>query len=58
MNREELLDQMLNTIHYYATQQPEANIYNLAIQVATQMAKEDDKELVVAALLLSLKHLV
>ena len=57
MNREELLNQMLNTIHHYAQQEPEANIYNLAIQVATQMAKEDDKEQVVAALLLSLKHL-
>ena len=57
MNREELLNQMLNTIHHYATQEPEANIYNLAIQVATQMAKAEDKEQVVAGLLLSLKHL-
>lgn len=47
---------MFNTIYYYAQQEPEANIYNIAIQVATQMAKEDDKEQVVAGLLLSLKH--
>ena len=56
MNREDLLNQMFNTIYHYATQEPEANIYNIAIQVATQMAKEDDKEQVVAGLLLSLKH--
>jgi len=56
MNREELLNQMLNTIHHYATQEPDANIYSIAIQIATRMATEQDKEQVVAALLLSLKH--
>ena len=56
MNREELLNQMLNTIHHYATQEPEANIYSIAIQVATKMSKEADTQHVGAALLMCLKH--
>lgn len=57
MNREELLNQMLNTIHHYSMEEPEANIYNIAIQIATRMSKEADKEHVMAALLLAIKHL-
>lgn len=57
MNREDLLNQMLNTVHHYAMQEPEANIYNIAIQIATRMSKEADKEHVMAALLLAIKHL-
>jgi len=57
MNREELLNQMLNTIHHYSTEEPEANIYSIAIQIATRMSKDTDKEQVAAALLLAIKHI-
>ena len=57
MNREELLNQMLNTVHHYATQEPEANIYSIAIQIATKMATEEDKQHVGAALLMGLKYI-
>lgn len=57
MNREELLNQMLNTIHHYSMEEPDANIYNIAIQIATRMSTEADKEQVMAALLLAIKHL-
>lgn len=57
MNREELLNQMLNTIHHYSMEEPEANIYNIAIQIATRMSTEADKEHVMAGLLLAIKHI-
>lgn len=57
MNRQEQLDQLLNTIHHYSVNEPDGNIYNLAIQVASQLGAKQEKEQVVAGLLLSLKHL-
>ena len=58
MNREDKLKEMLGTIHHYAMENPEANIYNIGIQIATQLCmKEDKDDEVTPALLLALKYM-
>ncbi len=56
MNREEQLNHVLNTIHHYSTENPEGNLYAIAIQVAYQMCPEEEKQNAIQALLLGIKH--
>mgnify|MGYP005995215483 CR=1 FL=1 len=57
MNREERLQQLLGTINHYCNANPEVNINNIAIQIAVQLADANDKDAVVTALLMGIKHM-
>lgn len=57
MNREERQQELLNTIHHYCNENPEANIYSIAIQLATKLANEEDRQHVGPALLIALKYI-
>ena len=57
MNREELKEQLLNVINHYCDENADANIYSIAIQIATKLAQEADREHVGAALLIALKYI-
>ena len=57
MNREEKKEQLLNVINHYCNENEDANIYSIAIQIATKLAGEADREHVGAALLIALKYI-
>ena len=57
MNREEKQEQLLNVINHYCNENAEANIYSIAIQIATKLGDKDDREHVGAALLIALKYI-
>ncbi len=57
MNREDRQQELLNTINHYCNENPEANIYSIAIQIATKLANEEDRKQVGPALLIALKYI-
>ena len=57
MNRSEQLEQLINTITYYSVNNQDNSLYGIAIQIATKLSKEEDKQEVAQALLLALNHI-